>query len=54
MNRENANLLYDLLDDLYCDLTENEDIENKIIDIQKIIYNEYLKISDEWKLKKNQ
>lgn len=52
MNRENANLLWELLEDLYWE-TKNENIQEKICDIQEIIQNEYLKISDEWKLKKN-
>lgn len=49
MDREKANLLYDLLEDLYYE-TDSENMLNKICDIQTMISREYLEVSDIWKL----
>ena len=51
MNRENANLLWEVLEDLYWE-TKDEDMRDKIYDIQAMISKEYLSISDTWKLNK--
>lgn len=51
MNREKANGLYDLLDDLFFDI-KNDEIETMIIKIQDFLNNNFLSISSAWNLKK--
>lgn len=51
MDREKANNLYDLLDDLFYDI-EDDKTESLIINLQNFINEKFLTVSNIWSLQK--